>query len=229
MCASEKRVFTLIELLVAIAIIGVLISLLFPSLSQARVKAKRAVCKAQLNQCGKIMYMYGDDNDHILYGQKTGQFTTTRGYDNQYIFQKYRSYSEAILQAWGCPMFDARPELDSEHTNHLHLPGTSLTYAGEPFSDIRMANQTNKTVLTQDLVYKWSGAWRSNHSAAGPWDVADNVDGYENAPGYVFTKEAQPYGANISYGVGHTEWISYSSLRSIGNTGGLTLWSTQPE
>ncbi|MCM8534178.1 MAG: type II secretion system GspH family protein [Lentisphaeraceae bacterium] len=229
MCASEKRVFTLIELLVAIAIIGILISLLFPSLSQARVKAKRAVCKAQLNQCGKIMYMYGDDNSHILYGQKSGQFTTARGYDNQYIFQKFRPYSEAILRAWGCPMFDARPEWDSEHTNHLHLPGTSLTYGGEPFSDIRMANQTSRTVLTQDLVYKWSGDWRSNHSAAGPWDVSANVGGYENAPGYVFTKEAQPYGANISYGDGHTEWVSYSSLRSIGNTGGLTLWSTQPE
>ena len=97
--------FTLIELLVVIAIIGILASLLLPSLSKAKLLARRAVCKSQLNQCGKIMSMYGMDNKHILYDLKAGIYTTTLGEDGRKIWQAYEPYSQSIYQAWGCPMF----------------------------------------------------------------------------------------------------------------------------
>ena len=58
--------FTLIELLVVVAIIGILASLLLPSLGVAREKTKRAVCKSNIKQIGVAMTMYGDNNNGKL-------------------------------------------------------------------------------------------------------------------------------------------------------------------
>ena len=58
-----KQKFTLIELLVVVAIIGILASLLLPSLSNAREKSKSAVCKSNLKQIGQFAFMASDDND----------------------------------------------------------------------------------------------------------------------------------------------------------------------
>ena len=54
--------FTLIELLVVVAIIGLLLSVLLPSLSRAREQAKAAKCAANLNAVGKAMHLYLAEN-----------------------------------------------------------------------------------------------------------------------------------------------------------------------
>ena len=59
----KKQNFTLIELLVVVAIIGILLTLLLPSLSNARLAAKTAVSKSNLKQIYTAGIMYVDSNN----------------------------------------------------------------------------------------------------------------------------------------------------------------------
>ena len=58
--------FTLIELLVVIAIISLLVSILLPSLSQAKELARRAVCSSNVKSLDLTVHMYVSEYDEWL-------------------------------------------------------------------------------------------------------------------------------------------------------------------
>lgn len=64
MTRRKSRGFTLIELLVVIAIIAVLMGILMPALRKVKAQARAVVCKSNLNQWGKIFYLYTFDNEN---------------------------------------------------------------------------------------------------------------------------------------------------------------------
>ena len=63
---KKQKTFTLIELLVVIAIIGILASMLLPTLGKARKTAQQAVCVSNFKQIGVAINMYTDDNEDYM-------------------------------------------------------------------------------------------------------------------------------------------------------------------
>lgn len=63
---NTQAAFTLVELTVVIAITAILASLLLPSLSSAREKSRRAVCKSNMRQVLYGLRIYASDNSENL-------------------------------------------------------------------------------------------------------------------------------------------------------------------
>ena len=68
--------FTLIEILVVVAIIGVLASLLMPSLGKAREKAISVDCQNRLRQIHIAETMWGLDNENLIMPTYNGKIWT---------------------------------------------------------------------------------------------------------------------------------------------------------
>src|SRR5579859_518256 len=66
--AQSRRVagFTLVELLVVIAIIAILMALMMPAISRAKIKANQISCLNNMRQMNLAATMYaGDHNDEL--------------------------------------------------------------------------------------------------------------------------------------------------------------------
>ena len=64
MNTRSPRKFTLVELLVVLAVIGILLSLLFPSLRKGRQKARQAQCMSVQHQLNVAVTMYAQDETY---------------------------------------------------------------------------------------------------------------------------------------------------------------------
>jgi prepilin-type N-terminal cleavage/methylation domain-containing protein len=78
--APSRPAFTLIEILVVISVIALLISILVPTLQQARHLAMRIVCLSNLRQIGVGMHLYADNNRDLLPNNYDAAHPYTAGY-----------------------------------------------------------------------------------------------------------------------------------------------------
>ena len=59
----NKKAFTLIELLVVIAIIALLLAIMGPSLTRAKLQAQAVICRSNLKQWALVYALYANDNE----------------------------------------------------------------------------------------------------------------------------------------------------------------------
>ena len=121
---SVKK-FTLIELLVVVAIIGILASLLLPSLQSAREKGKWAVCVNNVKQIGLGLELYTNDNDDF-YPKDSGWTYTVNVNGNNNALTGYIDVEKSMI----CPS-DKGDSIGSSQKKYHELKGTSYQAAAQ--------------------------------------------------------------------------------------------------
>lgn len=222
--------FTLIELLVVVAIIGILASLLLPSLSRSREKGRRAVCKSNQRQIYLITSTYADDNDSIL--PRGGKGNAGTGEDhtpwignwmkdmmiNDYDFMKASFY---------CPNMTG---METTEANSLRI---GFNYLGNRVLLISQYNHELPTSMTDDSILPLT---TDVNESAVPTDwtgVAHMRSGGTNGR-QMGTSGAMPAtlgaeGSNISFLHGGIKWVPISLLQifksASGNAGYHSMWT----
>ena len=156
---SKITKFTLIELLVVIAIIGILASMLMPSLGRARSKAKSAVCINNLKSIGTGIMMYLDGNSEAFPVQKNG-YQAEAWYTSNTLttttWGNYQPYIDMILESkdsFICPMSltSGQESFRDDYAFNAHL------HNGNTGSIIKLSQVDNpvETMTNTDTNYEW--------------------------------------------------------------------------
>ena len=164
-----RKEFTLIELLVVVAIIGILSSMLMPSLAKARDKGKMAVCKNNLKQIGYGAVMFAEDNNDRL-AENSGNWlsTVSNTGGNAVMMGKYAELMDSP-QSLYCPSMPNRAVGNSNQRNFSaedNIPKfksnqwCQSSYGYRKYADndnYRLSEIDSRTALAADLFNDYYG------------------------------------------------------------------------
>ena len=189
--------FTLIELLVVIVIIAILISMLMPSLSRAREKARIVACASNESQISKMAFLYAAKYDRKI----PLEYTSSKRYSMRYyrtdipthtnIGRFFKSNILSSKELLLCPSWKPADWEYSFIGLGLELDATNRNDARTYYTTrpVQVTNGSNLTTSISDYA-----------------DVAIYAEQMYLTYGKG-KKPAHKKGMNISYGDGHTQWV----------------------
>ncbi|MCM8529922.1 MAG: DUF1559 domain-containing protein, partial [Lentisphaeraceae bacterium] len=167
----EKK-FTLIELLVVVAIIGILASLLLPSLSKARNASLRAVCASNEKQLGIALAVYHSSFDgfyplHSDWGDMVGSVGSMSSYggSNSKQDKPLNAFLDYATEVAKCPS-DKGDSMNNNVKNAYESYGTSylVQHASNSFA---VESVTHDTAAFLKRVSEWQAP--SKKIILGDW------------------------------------------------------------
>jgi len=186
-----------------VAIIAILAAMLLPALSQAREKARQAVCMNNLKQIGLAMAMYTQDWDEYFvpcfykFPHYWPEILNNLGY------LKYQDITKAKI--YQCPSFRAKvTDVSTTHYgyNYYHI-GSSYWYGGpnpwitfSPPAKLSQIRKPSETILLVDATQDASGQKGSSL-----------VQDLTTAPQYTRPHARHSSGLNVCWVDGHVSYV----------------------
>ena len=221
---ARRGAFTLIELLVVVAIIALLISILLPSLSQAREAARAVKCAVSLKQHQFASEMYADAHDNwyvSIDGNGVPRWHWNSAYRDMLSWSAdYSGDNNQVPPGFLCPSaFDY--EIDNGHWHHVYSMN-SFESGGEAgdagnrvFRRSSVVQPASKAAFLEGTDYRLN-PWDANYEVL--WDIygdRNDVDvslGLYGGQGMWGAAYRHNEGANVNFFDGHVERLSKEEI-----------------
>jgi len=225
---KNTRGFTLIELLVVVAIIGVLIGILVPTIGAAREQANRQACAANLAGIAKSMCIYANENADAfptVVSTALGSIASAPAGGDA---------GSADAATAGASLFTAASRKATQSLWLLVILGQGQPQQFVCRSDSASASLKTTSTSSQNWASDFAGSANLSYSMSSPWsdgttsgnpgsmprapwwkNNADSgqpvlADGIKSGGKFDTAAEVAPShrgaGSNVSFGDGHAEW-----------------------
>ena len=244
----RKHGFTLIELLVVISIIALLIAILLPALSKARLRAKETVCMSDMRTLTQVCLIYSTEYRGLL-PDLGADYNSSAATTASQIYFTFKYWRDHLKKVYGiqrrhlyCP---TNPNWDDDElyywtsgdetadqtvmarfyfTSKVGVGDTLFNGLHEPLP------QASRPLFARNVTDKprWTLMW-SDLNREWPYTPGfvdwsrpnDTRIGSNHLYGNIHD---MPEGSHASYLDGHVDWIAGHDLESRSLSGSVNLW-----